>query len=233
MSSVNNALSTSTRCKCRWLTLARAPGLLKPIRNRLACSLASSDNENSRATSLSTWGEFPSTSGQIRQWLRVSGLLLTRKLIRWPLKGSSKRRSSAFVLLKLKACGSKAGRREVILWGGRRRVVLFSFNYNGWTEDELGRGGNNITDNYQQPEWGTWSHRLSFAPFQFAVDTGIHWAVGRLSPTMILTFVEDRRRLKKSPSWRLSKHARIVAFNRWIYTPLGVILRNGPGDVLR
>lgn len=136
MSSVNNAQSTSTRCKCRWLTLARAPGLLKPIRNRLACSLASSDNENSRATSLSTWGEFRCTSGQIRQWLRVSGLLLTRKLIRWPSKRISKRCSSALVLLKLKASGSKAGRTEVILCGGRRRVVLFSFNYKGQKANE-------------------------------------------------------------------------------------------------
>lgn len=133
MFSVNRTLSTSTRCKCRWLTLARAPGLLKPMRKRRLFNLASSDKDKSKAVASSTCGVLVARSGTSRQWLGVSGLLLTRKLIRWSSRNcSSKRRSSALILLKLKASGEKWGRREGICCGCRRRVVLCSFSWKGW-----------------------------------------------------------------------------------------------------
>lgn len=81
--SENNTRSTSTKCKCKWLTLARAPGLLNPIRHRRLLNLARSDKEQSSATSFNTCGELVARSGHSRQWLRVSGLLLTRTVMRW------------------------------------------------------------------------------------------------------------------------------------------------------
>lgn len=127
--SENNTRSTSTKCKCKWLTLARAPGLLNPMRHRRPLNLARSDKEQSSATSFNTCGELVARSGHSRQWLRVSGLLLTRTVMRWSPNLISKRRSSDLILLKLKEAMENSGRNEVILCGWRRSVVRFSFNW--------------------------------------------------------------------------------------------------------
>lgn len=124
----NSSTPKSIRCKCRLLTLAKAPGELYPIRSLRFCNLANNAIGNSSATELRTCGSWALRSGQMRQWFLVSGLLLTMKWMSCFLYNISKRRSPRVVFLKLKASWTKSGLSEWIDWGRRRRLVLFGFS---------------------------------------------------------------------------------------------------------
>lgn len=73
-------------------------------------------------------GQFPFISGHINEWYLVSGLLLTKNVIRLLSCNTWNRISASLILLKLKVFTSNAGVTDLIVCGGRLSATLSVFN---------------------------------------------------------------------------------------------------------
>lgn len=115
--------------RCRWLTLARAPGELYPSLIALSSVDFINSIANSRQFRVMTCGWFLVTSGTISRWNFVSGLLFIRNNVEIPLISFIIRISFSSILLKLNSFTLKSGVIDSNFSGLRRFSARSLFSY--------------------------------------------------------------------------------------------------------
>lgn len=130
--------SICNKCICKWLTDAKAPGLLNPMRKLTSLNALSKSMQIVIDSCVRICGRFFSISGQMSVWNLVNGLALMTIVTGAPILGCMylNRISPCLTLLKLNAFSSNSWRIDLMSCGALRSVERCGFNYE-WHEVKI------------------------------------------------------------------------------------------------